>query len=62
MEKDRHAQTRQMEELTSQLDSEAKAKSNLEKLAKQMEMQVTEMQVGNSYTLFKQIVCMIVKS
>jgi hypothetical protein len=45
MEKDRQTQVRQIEELTSQMDSEAKGKGNMEKLAKQMEVQVMDMQV-----------------
>ena len=38
-------QSRQLEELNSQLDAESKAKQNAEKLMKQLEMQVSDAQV-----------------
>ena len=43
-EKDRGIQQRQIEELNAQLDSETKAKQNMEKLSKQLEGQILEVQ------------------
>jgi len=45
MDKDRQYQTRTLEDLNSQLDSECKSKGNMEKLVKQLEAQCTEVQV-----------------
>lgn len=54
VEKDKAAMQREIEELHSALDSESKQRQNADKMAKQVELQLTDMQCKSD-----EQVCMI---